>query len=344
MYYCGLDVSIKSTHVCIDDARGRRVLQGAVATTAEAIRTLLQPYGRKGMQVAIEAGGQTLWIVDVLRTLGTQVHVVHPLKVKWIAESKKKTDRVDAALLAHLLRIGGLPEPVHVPGPQSRELRHLLVARRQLVTIRTKLVNVLRGLLRQQQIVLPARALSTQIGWARLKHVPVSTSVRAIVDTYAELATTLCATLKTLDHQLGVRASDDGRVAQLQTIPGVGPISAQTLLATVDTIERFHSAKQLVAYSGLAPSVRASGEQVRYGAITKQGRSEIRAVWVQAAFAALAVKAPAARPLQQWWKRVAHRRGKKTAIVALARKLLVIAFYLLRDQTVYQPQRLGTVT
>ena len=112
----------------------------------------------------------------------------------------------------------------------------------------------------------------------------------------------------------------------------------------MDTIERFHSAEQLVAYSGLAPSVRASGEEVRYGAITKQGRSEIRAVWVQAAFAALAVKAPTARPLQQWWKRVAHRRGKKTAIVALARKLLVIAFYLLRDQTVYQPQRLGTVT
>lgn len=92
--------------------------------------------------------------------------------------------------------------------------------------------------------------------------------------------------MKALEHQLSTHASDDRRVVQLETIPGVGRISAQTLLAAVDTIQRFPSAKCLVAYSGLAPSVRASGGQVRYGAITKQGRSEIRAVWVQAAFAA----------------------------------------------------------
>jgi transposase len=96
----------------------------------------------------------------------------------------------------------------------------------------------------------------------------------------------------------------------------------------------------LVAYSGLAPSVRASGERVEYGRITKQGRSEIRGVWVQAAHAALAVKAARARPLQQWWERLAKRRGKKTAVVALARKLLMIAFHLLREGTTYDPRRL----
>lgn len=341
MYYCGLDVSIKSTHVCIDNVRGRHVREAEVPTTADAIRTLLNRYRGKNLQVAIEAGGQTAWIVDVLRELGAHVHVVHPLKVKWIAESKKKTDRVDAALLAHLLRIGGLPEPVHVPRPESRELRHVLVARRQLVTMRTKLINVVRGLLRQQQVVLPSRALSTRTGWDRLKRVPLSASAHIVVEAYADLAVTIASAMKVLEQQLSTHAGDDRRVVQLETIPGVGRISAQTLLAAVDTIQRFPSAKCLVAYSGLAPSVRASGGQVRYGAITKQGRSEIRAVWVQAAFAALAVKAPAARPLQEWWQRVARRRGKKTAIVALARKLLVIAYHLLRDQTIYQPQRLG---
>jgi transposase len=111
-------------------------------------------------------------------------------------------------------------------------------------------------------------------------------------------------------------------------MPGVGPVCAQTLVAAVDTIDRFATAKKLVAYAGLTSSVRASGERVQYGRITKQGRSEIRAVWVQAAHAALAVKAAAA-PLQHWWTRVARRRGKKTAVVALARKLLTIAFHLL---------------
>lgn len=116
--------------------------------------------------------------------------------------------------------------------------------------------------------------------------------------------------------------------------------SAQTLVATVDTIRRFPGATQLVAYRGLVPSVRASGERIDYGPITKQGRSEIRAVWVQAAHAVLAVKSAGARPLQRWWAAMAKRRGKKTAIVALARKLVTIAFHLLRDGTTYEPRRL----
>ena len=91
----------------------------------------------------------------------------------------------------------------------------------------------------------------------------------------------------------------------------MGRFSAQTLVAAVDRIERFPSAKKFVAYSGLVPSVRASGERVEYGRITKQGRSEIRAVWVQAAHAALAVKAAAARPLQEWCERIARRRARR---------------------------------
>jgi len=124
-------------------------------------------------------------------------------------------------------------------------------------------------------------------------------------------------------------------------MPGVGPVCAQTLVAAVDTIDRFATAKKLVAYAGLAPSARASGERVEYGRITKQGRSEARAVWVQAAaHAALAVKGTAAAPLQRWWTRVARRRGKKTAVVALVRKLLTSAFHFLPDGTTYDVRRL----
>src|SRR5262249_12044671 len=138
MHYCGLDVSRKSTHVCIEDAQGRRVKRTVVATTPGGLGEALERYAERGLRVAVEAGNQTAWIVDLLRELGAKVHVVHPVKVKWIAESKKKTDRIDARLLAHLLRIDALPEPVHVPTPRSRELRALLVARRQLVQMRTR--------------------------------------------------------------------------------------------------------------------------------------------------------------------------------------------------------------
>jgi transposase len=276
----------------------------------------------------------------LLREAGAKVHVVHPLKVKLIAESKKKTDRIDAKLLAHLLRVGGLPEPVHVPSYRSRELRGLLVARRQLIQMRTKLLNVIRGLARQQRVELRPRALLSRRGWGELTAAALSPALREVVAAYDATVQAASRALAALDGQLTERARRDPRVARLETMPGVGQVSAQTLVAAVDTIARFATAKKLVAYAGLAPSVRASGERVEYGRITKQGRSEIRAVWVQAAHAVLAVKDAAARPLQRWVERVVRRRGKKTALVALARKLLTIAFHLLRDSTTYDPRRL----
>jgi transposase len=340
MHYCGLDVATKSTHVYIENEQGRRVKRLVVPTTPAGLSQALEPYAERGLRVAVEAGNQTAWICDVLRELTIKVHVVHPLKVKWIAESKKKTDRVDAQLLAQLLRIGGLPEPVHIPSRRSRELRSLLLARRQLVQMRTKLINIVRGLLRQQQVTLKTRALTRARGWAELRGVSVSPAVRQVVDQYEALVTATTTALAGLDGQLAARATRDGRVRRLETIPGVGRVSAQTLVAAVDTIERFPTAKKLVAYSGLVPSVRASGERVEYGRLTKQGRSEIRAVWVQAAHAVMLVKDRAAEPLQRWCERIARRRGKKTAVVALARKLLTIAFRVLRDGTTYDARRL----
>jgi transposase len=324
----------------VEDARGRCVKRAVVATTPTGLAEIAERYAGAGLRVAIEAGNQTAWIVDLLRELGAKVHVVHPLKVKLIAESKKKTDRIDAQLLAHLLRVGGLPEPVHVPSHRSRELRGLLVARRQLVQMRTKLLNVVRGLVRQQRIELRPRALLTRRGWSELARAGLSPALREVITAYEATVTAATAALAALDQQLGRRAQRDPRVARLETMPGVGTISAQTLVAAVDTIDRFPSAKKLVAYAGLAPSVRASGERVEYGRITKQGRSEIRAVWVQAAHALLLMKGAAARPLQRWTQRVVQRRGKRTAIVALTRKLLTIAFHLLRDGTTYDVRRL----
>jgi transposase len=326
--------------VYIEDAQGRRVKRGVVSTTPTGLARAVERYAARGLRVAIEAGNQTAWIVDLLRELGAKVHVVHPLKVKLIAESNKKTDRIDAQLLARLLRVGGLPEPVHVPSHRSRELRGLLVARRQLVQMRTKLLNVVRGLARQQRIEVRPRALLTRGGWSELTAATLSPALREVVVAYEATVQAASTALTALDRQLARRAARDPRVARLETMPGVGAISAQTLVAAVDTIDRFSSAKKLVAYAGLAPSVRASGERVEYGRITKQGRSEIRAVWVQAAHAVVALKAATAAPLQRWCERVACRRGTKTALVALARKLLTIAFHLLRDGTTYGPRRL----
>ncbi len=341
MFYCGLDVALKSSYVYITDAQGRKQAAGEVATERAALTQRLKAYLRSGLAVALEAGNQSAWLHDLLVELGAQVTVVNPAKLKLIAESRQKTDKIDAKILCELLRLDGLPHPVHIPPPETRALRGLLVARRQLVTTRVKLANVARGLLRQEGTRLAAGSLMTFVGWQRLlaQEYPLS-HLKPVLAAYFESFQALTHSIQALDRQLAERERQDARAARLRTIPKVGRIAALTFLAAVDQVERFPTSRKLVGYSGLAPTVRSSGERTHYGAISRAGRAELRGVWVQIAHLVALDTSKATAPLRKWFSRVAYHRGKKTAIVALARKLLTIAYRLLRDETVYDAARL----
>jgi transposase len=341
MFYCGLDIAGVSSFVFMTDARGKKVSCGPVATTRAALEGRFKRYVRSGLAIAIEAGNQTAWIYEVLVALGAQVTVVNPTKVKLIAESRRKTDKVDAKILCELLRLGGLPEPVHMPGRETRALRGLLVARRQLVATRTKLCNVVRGLLRQEGLRLPSHALMSLIGWQRLLEQGFEQEhLLVIVAAYFETFQKVAQSIKDLERELAEREKQDTRAARLETMPRVGRIASLTFLAAVDDVNRFGSSRKLVGYSGLAPTVRSSGERTEYGAISREGRKELRAVWVQIAHLVAIDDGKETEPLRQWFQRVASRRGKKTATVALARRLLVIAYQLLRSQTDFDVGRL----
>jgi transposase len=340
--YCGLDIAGLSSYVFVTDGQGRKLSSGPVATMKAALEARLRPFLRGGLAVAIEAGNQTAWVYEVLVALGAQVTVVNPGKVKAIAESRRKTDKIDAKILCELLRLGGLPEPVHMPGKETRALRGLLVARRQLVAARTKLCNVVRGLLRQEGLRLPSHALMSLVGWRRLLEAGFEQEhLAVIVAAYFETFGRLNQSIQALDRELAEREQRDARAARLQTIPRVGRISSLTFLAAVDDVKRFGSSRKLVGYSGLAPTVRASGERIEYGAISREGRKELRAVWVQIAHLVAIDSKRATAPLRRWFHRVALRRGKKTATVALARRLLVIAYQMLRHGVEYDVRRLS---
>jgi transposase len=268
------------------------------------------------------------------------VTVVNPTKVKLIAESRRKTDKVDAKILCELLRLDGLPHPVHMPSPEARSLRGLLVARRQLVAARSKLCNVVRGMLRQEGVRLPPRALSTAIGWQKvLDRGFEHDHLLHIVSAYYDSFLALTKSIRELDRQLAEQEKDP-RAKRLKTMPKVGRIASLTFLAAVDDVDRFPSSRKLVGYSGLAPTVRQSGERTQYGAISREGRRELRAVWVQIAHLVATDTKRASQPLRTWFNRVAKKRGKKTALVALARRLLVIAYQILKSETDYDADRL----
>lgn len=339
MFYAGIDAHTKSSTICVVDRKGRKVYGCEVLTGAEGFRAGLVRWAKRGLVAAVESSGITPWVTRLLRAMKVKVVVVNPNRVRLIAESRKKADRVDAETLAELLRLGGVPE-VHQASPEARRLRTELGVRRQLVRQRTALANQVRGLLRAWGVILPARFLGRRDSWKQLSAKEVPDYVRVLLRTMEAVYAQLTRAIRELGGSLKVAAGKDARVGRLETIPGVGPLSALTLLSAIDDVRRFARAKQLTSYCGIVPTVRSSGEREQQGSITRQGRSEVRAMWIQAAHSLALSRQPAARPLQRWLARVAKRRGFRTAIVALARKMLSLAFYLLRDGTRYEPLRL----
>lgn len=341
MNYCGIDLAGVSSYAYLTDEKGRKLWAGPIATEKAAFERLVKKFQRGGLSIAIEAGNQTAWVHDELVKLGAQVTVVNPTKVKLIAESRRKTDKIDAKILCELLRLDALPHPVHMPGPEARELRGLLVARRQLVSARAKLANVVRGMLRQTGVRLPAGALSSLAGWKRLLAGGFEQAhVLAIVAAYYESFVALTKSVRELNQELAEREKDEPRAKRLQTMPRVGRIASLTFLAAVDDVNRFPTSRKLVGYSGLAPTVRQSGERTEYGAMSREGRRELRGVWVQIAHLVARDKTKATQPLRTWFHGVAKKRGKKTALVALARRLLVIAYQLLKSEQDFDVGRL----
>ena len=152
------------------------------------------------------------------------------------------------------------------------------------MSARSKLSNVVRGMLRQTGVRLPARVLSTSAGWKRLFDAGfVHDHLLHIVAAYYDSFLALTQSIRELDRLLAEKEKRDPRATRLKTMPQVGRIASLTFLAAVDDVHRFPSSRKLVGYSGLAPTVRQSGERTEYGAISREGRRELRGVWVQIA-------------------------------------------------------------
>jgi transposase len=228
-----------------------------------------------------------------------------------------------------------------MPPVAARGLRGLLAARRQLVQSRTRLSNVTRGMLRQEGTQLPPGKLSTRKGWLELLEQGFEHEhLLHIVAAYREAFLALTQSIRELDEQLALHEKNNPEVQRLQTMPKVGRIASLTFVAAVDDVHRFASSRKLVGYTGLAPTVRQSGQRTEHGSISREGRRELRGVWLQIAHQVARDSSRQTQPLRRWYRRVAAKRGAKTALVALTRRLLVIAYQLLKTETDYDVGRL----
>jgi transposase len=330
-----LDLGAKKTTYC-EILEGKVVRRGTVAEV-EALRSWLGPE-QPPAQVAIEACREAWHVHDLLQSWGNEVVLVDTTRSRrlGIGQHGRKTDRIDAEVLARALERGGIPM-AHVLSPHRRELRRQLGIRRALVEARAQLVTTMKGLAREEGVrLIPCET----------KHFAERVLASAPVELSTELGP-LLETLKIIDRQLqgvdielGKLCIQEPIIQQLCTVPGVGAIIAASFVSVIDDAKRFGRAHQVESYVGLVPSEDSSGGKRRVGAITKQGNRYLRAMLVQGAWVILR-NSPKDDPLRQWGEALSERRGKRIAVIAMARRLIGILWAIWRDDTVYDPQWLG---
>jgi len=264
--------------------------------------------------------------------------LVHPQRVKAIASAKLKNDRVDSATLAHLLRCDLLPESWKADrGTQAR--RQQVRLRATLVRHRTRLKNQVHAVLHQQGLRSPVTDLFGKRGRLWLAEVKLPVQARESVNVCLRLLDGYSEEIQKQNLQLSEKAKQDKRAEWLMTIPGIGECSAMMLLAEIGDIGRFQDKEALCSYAGLVPRVRESAGKAARGGITRQGSPWMRWILVEAAQVATRCS-PAAK---RYYERLARKKHKHVARVALARKLLIAVYALLRDGVVFDEQKFATV-
>jgi len=321
--YVGIDVHRKRSQVAVIDQDG-----GVLANrnVPNGVKPILGVIGNlpSGTPAAFEAAFGWGWLVQLLEDYGFEPHLVHPLQCKAIASARLKNDKVDAAILAQLLRADLLPEAWIAP-PEVRQLRALLRHRVQLVRLRTLLRTRIHAVLADHGPGRPAGCW-TGPGRAWLASLELPAASRQVIDDALAVIDALQQPIDRLDQDVHQRARSEPAVQVLTTLPGVGPFTALVLLAEIGDITRFASARKLASWAGLTPTVRGSDRMVHHGHISKQGSAWAR--WVLCEAAQTAKRHP---DYTASYQAIARRRGKKIATTAIARKLLTRAYHLLTD-------------
>jgi len=330
MDYCGIDLHAEYSQICILDEGGEVMETSRVRTSRKALERF---FARDRMRVAMEAGGTSPWVSSLLDSLGHEVVVCSPRRVRLIAESSLKNDKVDAEVLARLVRLD--PEflkPIQHRSEQAQLLRANLKVRSAMVEARTKWINTIRGLLRSFGYNVSGKVAHTFV--ERVNRMKLPDELSAVITPLLEQLDLLTGEIERRNEHLEEMVKELPEVEHLREIPGVGPVVATYFVLTIDDPDRFKNSRDVASFFGLRPSMRESASVSQFGRITKEGDPEMRRLLVQAAHALLRTRADS--QLKQWALALAERKGKSKAVVALARKLAVLMHRLWVTGEVYQ--------
>ena len=325
-----LDLGVKTISYC--EVAGAAIVQRTNVSSVDLLEPLLGPKA-PAARVAIEACREAWFVHAKLTEWGNDVLLVDTTRSRQlgIGQHLRKTDRIDAEVLARGVERGGIPL-AHVLSPHRQELRRQLGVRRALIETRAQYVTTIRGLVRERGGRL--RLCDTEHFLSNVRKAGLDSQVLQVIHPLLSVLEVIDGELIQVEQSLEELCAKEPVVLQLTTTPGVGPIVAASFVSVIDDANRFRRAHQVESYLGLVPSETSSGGKRRIGSITKQGNSYLRALLVQAAWVIL--RAPnRGDPLRSWGQAIANRRGKRVATVALARRLAGVLWAMWRDGTVY---------
>ncbi|MBI4569190.1 MAG: IS110 family transposase [Planctomycetes bacterium] len=331
----GMDLGDRHTNFCVLEADGTIRKESRVRTTKEA---LAAEVGVTRCRVVMEAGQHSPWVSRLMAEKGHEVVVVNPRRVRLVAESLKKSDRSDAAMLARLAQTA--PDLLMEVQHRSKEVQgdlNILRGRDALVRARTLVVNTARALAKGTGEALPRCSAAA---FSKKAKEAVKQEQKALLAPLLRSISTLTQEIKVMDKQVESLAEKHQAIEHLQGVPGVGSLVSAAYVLTIGDPHRFKKSREVGAYLGLVTKQRNSGQSAPQLRITKAGDSYLRRMLVTAAHYILGPKGPDSA-LRRWGLSIGERggkAGKKRAVVAVARKLATILHRMWVTGEVWQPQ------
>jgi transposase len=334
MEYGAIDLHKRYTWIRLVTSDGSVTFERRVPTTREQLTAAFS--GRPRARVLIESGTESEWVAQTIEACGHEVVVAAPSYALMYGHRSPhiKTDRRDVVALAEACRLGIYRRAHRVSAVQRRQRRALKV-RELLVRQRTAWINLLRAELRQEGVRLRSCGAEAVVRQYRALGVPpvLAEDLMPVIAALEDLHDAIAASTAALT----AAGAADPIVQRLQTAPGVGPITGLTFRAVIDDVKRFPDARSVAAYLGLVPKEDSSGSRQRKGGITKAGPSSLRVLLIQASWVVWRQR-QSGGALYAWVERLAARRGKRIAVVALARRLARILYAMWRDDKDYRVQ------
>jgi len=327
--YIGVDFHARQQTTCyLKTETGELVIADLKHQDKERVRAFYQQFPGRVI-IGLEASGYSPWFEAMLEQLGCEVWLGDATEIRRRARWRQKSDRKDAELIWDLMVHNEFPL-LHRPTLPSREILRMLRYRQKLVKMRTMSKNSLQAIAMQAGLAKGSRLFST-IGQQELQTAEMSAALQWQRDHWLALMQPLNQQLLETMVWFKAQAKGDAVISRLRTHPGIGLLTSLCLLHTLQPVSRFRNQRKVVAYAGFDPMVRSSAERAIYLGISKAGSRMLRYLLVEAVHTAVRHD----EDLKRFYQRVAERRGRPKAKVAAARKLLIRAYIMLRDEIDY---------